>query len=532
MTVGFDAAIVGAGPNGLVSAAYLAKAGLRVAVLERGEGLGGGATTIEFHPGFRADVGAAGPVGIAPAIARDLSQALAGLEVFHPDPPLVALAGAGKVLPLFADPVRAAQAIARFSKHDSAQWPDFCRRVSRFARFLRSAYAVAAPSLPVRRPAEGLGLLPLGLRWLALGRKDRVELLRALPMSIDEYLAEWFESDVVRGGLASQGVSGMALGPMASGTTFRFLHRLVEAPAGAAALHTVVRGGAGRVWQSLAEYVRHRGGVVRTSAEAAQVIVRGGRATGLALASGEEITARAVLSGVDARRTFLDLVDAGELDPDFLRSVRAIRFRGALARIFFALEAMPRLRAPDGADLIQGGLVFAPSIEHLERAADDAKYGRISHAPWWQATLPTSVDPGRAPQGRHVLEVTVQYAPYRLADGEWDEARSELLADQVQKLVGEVIEGVDRTIGRRVLSPRDLEAQFAFSEGNPDQGEMTLDQILFLRPVPGWAHSATPVPGLYLCGAAAHPGGGLHGRPGRLAARRVIHDLRDSRSRP
>jgi len=180
---------------------------------------------------------------------------------------------------------------------------------------------------------------------------------------------------------------------------------------------------------------------------------------------------------------------------------------------------------------MQGGLTFAPDIEHLERAADDAKYGRVSRAPWWQATLPTSVDPGRAPQGKHVLEVAVQYAPYRLAEGEWDPVRAEALADQVQTQLGEAVEGMDRTIGRRVLSPRDLEAQFGLSEGNPDQGEMTLDQILFLRPVPGWAHSATPVPGLYLCGAAAHPGGGLHGRPGRLAARRVIRDLRSSRSR-
>jgi phytoene dehydrogenase-like protein len=531
MTGAFDAAVIGAGPNGLVSAAHLAKAGLRVAVLERGESLGGAAATFEMHPGFQADVGAAGPVAIA-ALERDLSAALAGVEILHPDPPLVALGRAGEMLPLFADPGRAAEAIARFSKRDSARWPEFCRRVSRFARFLRSAYEVPAPSLPARRPAEWLGLLPLGLRWLGLGGKDRVELLRALPMSIDEYLAESFESELLRAALASQGVAGMSLGPMASGTTFRFLHRLVDAPPGAAAPHAVVRGGAGRLWQALAEYVLQRGGVVRTSADVVQVIVREGRTAGLALASGEEIAARAVLSGVDPRRTFLDLVDSGELDPDFVRAVRAIRFRGALARVFFALEAAPRLRAAGGgANLMQGGLTFAPDIEYLERAADDAKYGRVSRAPWWQATLPTSVDPGRAPQGMHVLEVAVQYAPYRLAEGEWDEARAEALADQVQTQLGEAVEGMDRTVGRRVLGPRDLESQFGLSEGNPDQGEMTLDQILFLRPIPGWAHSATPVPGLYLCGAAAHPGGGLHGRPGRLAARRVIRDLRNARSR-
>ncbi|MGH2607139.1 MAG: phytoene desaturase family protein, partial [Anaerolineales bacterium] len=321
MTGPFDVAVIGAGPNSLVSAAYLAKAGLRVAVLERGENLGGAAATFEVHPGFYADVGAAGPVAIA-ALGHDLSEAIAGVEILHPDPPLVGLGRAGETLPLFADPGRAAQAIARFSPRDSARWPEFLRRVSRFAQFLRSAYEVPAPSLPARRLAEGLGLLPLGLRWLGLGRKDRVELLRALPMSIDEYLAESFESDLLRAVLASQGIAGMSLGPMASGTMFRFLHRLVEAPAGAAGPHAVVRGGAGRLWRALAEYVLHRGGVVRTSADVVQVIVREGRAVGLALASGEEIPARAVLSGVDPRRTFLELVDAGELDPDFVRAVR------------------------------------------------------------------------------------------------------------------------------------------------------------------------------------------------------------------
>lgn len=531
MRDGFDAVVIGAGPNGLVSAAYLARAGLRVAVVERRPGVGGAAATFEVHPGFQADVGAGGPVDLSPAIRRDLAPALAGVEIFHPDPPLVALGRGGETLPLFAHPGRAAQEIARYSKRDSDRWPEFCRRVSRFARFLGAAYAVPAPSLPARRPGEVLGLLPLGLRWLGLGRKDRVELLRALPMSIDEFLDEWFESELIRSALASQGVLGMAHGPMASGTTFRFLHRLVDSPSGFVVAHPLVRGGAGRAWQALADYVQGQGGQVRTSAEVVHVIVRRGRAMGVALASGEEIAASAVLSGLDARRTFLELVDAGEVDPDFLGAVRAIRFRGALARVFFALDGPPRLRAAAAPDLIQAGLTFAPGIEYLERAADDAKYGLVSRAPWWRAVVPTIVDPERAPQGKHVLEATVQYVPYRRGGTKGMGAAAQELADRVQGLLGQAIEGMERTIGRRAFGPHELEAEFGLTEGNPDQGEMTLDQILFLRPVPGWAQSATPIPGLYLCGAAAHPGGGLPGRPGRLAAQRVIRDFRRLRSR-
>jgi phytoene dehydrogenase-like protein len=349
-------------------------------------------------------------------------------------------------------------------------------------------------------------------------------------MAIEEFLGEWFESDVVKGALASQGVHGTSLGPMASGTTFRYLHRLVGMPAGMTVASSYVVGGAQLLWKQLADCVTKRGGLVWTSKQVVKVIVRGGRAVGVGLASGEELLARAVLSAADARRTFLELVDAGDLDPEFQRAVGSIKYRGAQARVLFALDSLRGLQVGDAADTRQGGLLFAPSIEYLERAADDAKYGRVSARPWFQATIASLAIPSLAPQGKHVLEVSVQYAPHRLADGDWDAPTTEALGDKVQSMLTES-RGMVAPLARYVVTPLELEHRFGFPEGNPDQGEMTLDQILFLRPVPGWANSLTPVPGLYLCGAASHPGGGVNGRPGRLAARRVLTDLRRQRSR-
>jgi phytoene dehydrogenase-like protein len=509
----------------------LARAGRKVLVLDPMPEVGGAAGTVEFAPGFRADLGAAGPVVLDGGIAKELADGMRGLEVLRPDPPLLALGEPGTALPLHVRPDMAAAEIARFSVKDAARWPAFCEQIHLFSEFLRAMYAAPAPEIPVRRAQAAWDLLPMGLRWLGLGARARVELLRVLPMSMDEFLAEWFESDLLRGSLAAQGVSGMAVGPRAAGTTFRFLHRLVGQPHGAAAPHTVVRGGAGVIWAGLAGLIRGHGGEVRTSAEVIQIIVRGGRAHGVALADGQEVHASSVVCSADARRVFLKWIDAGELDPGFLRAVGTIRYRGTLARMWFALDGPVQLRGKASTQSLAGGLTLAPTIDHVERTADDAKYGRISTRPWLAASLPTLTDPQRAPPGKHVLEVSVQAAPYHLAEGEWDAKRADALADAVQRELGECLEGMDRVVARGVITPRDLSETYGLAEGHPDQGEMTLDQILFQRPVPGWSNARTPIRDLYLCGAAIHPGGGIHGRPGRLAARRVLRDDRLPRSR-
>lgn len=527
----WDAIVLGADPNGLVCAAYLARAGRKVLVLESRPEVGGAAATVEFAPGFRADMGAAGPVVLDGRIAHELRAGLRGLEVLRPDPPVLALGEPGTALPLPARPDVAAAEIARFSVKDAARWPAFCEQVHVFSEFLRVMYASPAPEIPVRRVQAAWDLLPIGLRWLGLGAKARVELLRVLPMSIDEFLAEWFESDLLRGALAAHGVSGMAVGPRAAGTTFRYLHRLVGQPYGAAAPHTVVRGGASVIWAGLADLIRGHGGEVRTSTAVGQVIVRGGRALGVALVDGREVHANTVVCSADARRVFLEWTHAGELDPGFLRAVGTIRYRGNLARMWFALDGPVHLRGNASPNSLAGGLTLAPTIDHVERTADDAKYGRVSIRPWLAATMPSLSDPQRAPQGKHVLEVSVQAAPYRLAEGEWDAKRADALSDAVQQQLGEFLEGIDRVVARGVITPRDLAEKYGLAEGHPDQGEMTLDQILFQRPVAGWSNARTPIHGLYLCGAAIHPGGGIHGRPGRLAARRVLRDYRLPRSR-
>jgi phytoene dehydrogenase-like protein len=518
--------VIGGGVNGLVTAAYLAKAGARVLVLESRDAPGGLAGTEESIPGFRCDVAGHDLGWLLPDIAKDLGLGRAGLELVVPEATVFTPLADGRALTLWTDPARTAEEIGRFSPEDSRRWPAFTAQLARFARVLERLYAVTPPRIPDVGPRDLAVLLGLGRRLRALGRRDMMEFLRVAPMSVGEWLDDWFATDVLKAAVGAGGVVNILQGPFSAGTAFGLLHHQVGRPPGAVRAAHLVAGGAGALGRALADAARGFGAEIRTSARVREIVVRDGRAIGVALETGEHLAARLVVSSLDPRRTLTRLVAAEHLDPEFVRAVGNIRFRGATAVVHLALSELPRFgSAPAGA--LRGTISVAPSLDYLERAYDDAKYGRVSQRPSLEARIPTLLDPSLAPAGRHLMTVRMQYAPYHRRDRAWDAAARDQLADLVIATLSEVAPNLPvAVLARHVVSPRDLEERFGLSEGHLYHGELALDQILFMRPVAGWARYRTPVAGLYLCGAGTHPGGGLAGAPGRNAAHEVLREPR------
>jgi phytoene dehydrogenase-like protein len=517
-----DAIVVGAGLNGLVAAGYLARAGRRVLVLEARDVVGGTAVTEEFAPGFRCET-LQHDVGWLPAdIVTELG--LAGVEFFHPDPVVVTPVGGGRgggrSLSLSADRARTAAAIRAFSPADAARWEEFHERMARLAGFLQALY-LEPPPQPLRLGARDLvTLVGHGRRFRGLGKRGMVDLLRVLPMAVAELLDDWFETDALKGMLAAGAVTGLQHGPRAGGTAFGLVHHLVGL--GGFRSRAVVRGGIGALAAALADVARRHGAEIRTGAKVRAVSVREGRAAGVMLAEGDELPATTVVSALDPRATLLGLVEPEALDPEIIHAVRCIKFRGAVAKVNLALAAAPRF---SGVDAAPGTAIsICPSLDYLERAYDHTKYGEMSSEPGLEVRLPTALDPGLAPAGKHVLSVLVQYAPYRL-EGGWTPAQREALGDRVVATLAEHAPGIPASIlHRQVLTPADIETRWGLTEGNLYHGEPSLDQILFMRPLPGWSRYRMPVDGLYLCSPGAHPGGGVTGVAGRNAARMVLSE--------
>ncbi|HXG50609.1 MAG TPA: NAD(P)/FAD-dependent oxidoreductase [candidate division Zixibacteria bacterium] len=522
----FDAIIIGAGSNGLVAAAYLAGAGRKVLVLERRHGVGGLLADEEICPGFRAPVGIHLCGSFSPRVAGELELGRHGFELLPLDPPLFAPLPDGDALTIPSDPARFAEEVARFSRADGAKIGDFIGHMKRLGAAFR---LLTDGPMPARIPGGARELARLAkLCWKLqrLGRRRLQEFLRFLPLSVADFLNEWFETEIVKAALAAPALLGGSVGPRAQGTACALLHQLQGQPAGA---FRSVRLATGGLAQGLLRAAQSRGAEVRTESPVDRILVSDGRATGVALRNGDEFHAAVVVSAVDVKQTFLRLVDPSHLDPDFLLDVRNIRSQGTVAKIHLALDGLPRFKglgAADAAKRLSGVIHIGPALDFLERAADAAKYGRFSPEPFLEITIPSLSDPGLAPPAKHVMSIWMQYAPYRLREGGWERHR-EALGETALNLVEEYAPGFrDLILERQVLAPPDLEEKFGLTGGHVYHAELALDQIFFMRPLPGWSRYRTPLAGLYLCGAGTHPGGAVTGLSGCYAAREILKDLK------
>jgi len=532
MAAGRDVVIIGGGHNGLVTAFYLARAGHKPLILERRPVVGGAAITDDLHPGFKCSTLAhlAGP--LRADVARDLRLERHGLQVVTPEARAFAPAPDGRALVLYGDPGRTAQGIAAFSRKDAEKYPEFHRALGRIAAVLADLESLTPPSIDAPSRGDLWGLLKTGRKFRALGKKDMFRLLRWGPMAVADLVAEWFETELLRGTLAGRGIFGSFLGPWSAGTGAVLLLRAAAEGGDAAGGVTFVRGGMGALTQAMASAARQAGAEIRTGAEVARIGAKDGAATGVVLASGEEIPARAVISNADPRRTLLTLVDPVHLEPDFRIKLQHYRSVGYVAKVNLALSGLPAFTAlketggAQGAGALAGRIHIGPEIDYLERAFDDAKYGDISKQPYLDVTIPSLSDPTLAPSGQHVMSICAQFAPFRLKTGDWSGRREELGDTVVKTLAAYAPDLPGRILKRQVITPRDLEDTYALTGGHIYHGEIALDQLFTMRPLLGWARYATPVKGLYLCGSGTHPGVGVTGASGANAARQILKDLR------
>ncbi|MGP8246597.1 MAG: phytoene desaturase family protein [Bryobacteraceae bacterium] len=517
----YDVLIVGGGHNGLVAAAYLARAGRRVLVLERREMVGGCAVTEEVWPGYRVSTAAYLTSLLQERIVRELDLASHGYRVDAKDPAFFSAFPDGRNFFMWQDRARTLEEIRKFSVHDAEVYPAYEESIERLAAFVEGLLLAAPPQFPPRGVTDFLDYFKLAAKLRGVAARDLTALVKVFTQSAAEFLDEWFQSKQVKVTLATDGVIGANGGPRSPGTAYILLHHSMGGVAGHRGLWGFVRGGMGAVSEAIASAARAAGAEIRVNAEVAKLLVREGRAAGVVLENGDEIGARAVASNLDPKRTFLNLVEERDLDPEFLAAIRNFRSEGASAKINFALNGLPEFNAYPGAPgpHHRATMHICPDIDYVERAWDDAKYGRPSARPLLELTIPTLYDPSLAPTGKHIMGIFLQYAPYTLREGTWDEWR-EPFADRVISLIEEYVPNIRAIVEhRQVLTPLDLERRFGITGGNIFHGEMSLDQMFSMRPVAGWARYKTPIPGLYLCGSGAHPGGGVMGAPGYNCAK-------------
>jgi len=515
----YDVIVVGGGHNGLVAAAYLARSRRRVLLLERRPVVGGAVATDDLAPGFQASTGADVCGLLRPEILDDLNLAARGLRFLPLDPEVMAL-GDEASLRIWRDIWRTQAELMKQSPRDAEAYPRFTNFLHDFATALDPLFTMTPPNVAAPTLGEQMSLFRRALAVRRLGKKTMQQMLRMPPMPIRDFLNEWFETELLKASFAVDALIGTFQGPFSPGTAFALVPHFLPAVHGGG--WSFVKGGMGTLASALALAAREAGTTIRTNADVTRITSTDGRVTGVELSNGDRIAARVVASNADPKRTFLHLVDPEELSPEFLVRVRNFEMNGVVAKVNFALDRAPSFRG--ASEEIPAHFRICPSLEYLERAYDDAKYGSASAAPFLDVFVPTVMDPDLAPPGKHVVSALVQYAPYDLRPGHWDKERDKL-GDKVVGLLEEHMPGFERlVVARQVLTPRDLEARFGLTEGHIYHGEMTLDQSLVLRPVPGWSQYRTPVEGLYLCGAGAHPGGGITGAPGYNAAREILAD--------
>lgn len=523
----WDAVIVGAGHNGLVTACYLARAGLKVCVVERNDWVGGAAVSRELYPGFTYSNCSYVASLFRPEIMRDLELPKYGLQILPYEGGAVFTEDGG-YLGMYRDHDANRREFARHSRRDAEAYDRYSRDVLRFCRFIRPMLLRTPPDPSSFRPRDLAELVWLGRKMGEMSERQIAETVRFWTMSISDYLDEYFEHPVIKGYLAVSAIIGTALGPMSPGSAYVLLHHYMGDVDGNVGAWGYARGGMGSISKALTQSFQAAGGEVRMGQGVEKILVRNGRATGVMLDNGEEIRGVRVISNMDVKRTFLKHVDAADLPGDFLKQVGNFKIRGSSGKLNIALDAAPVFPAlPEGASNTKGDLHFTDSIEKMERAYDDWKDGRFSTDPFQDVMIPTMIDPTMTPQGKHFMSCFVQYAPPRIAGRDWTDADRDAFGQACLDQIERYSPGFkNRVLHVEVRTPRELEAEVGLTEGNIFQGELTFDQLLFNRPVPGYAQYRSPIRDLWMCGSSTHPGGGVMGAPGRNAAAEVLRDMK------
>lgn len=522
----YDAIIIGGGHNGLVTAAYLSKAGRRVLVLEARELVGGCAVTEEIWPGYRVSTASYLSSLMQEKVVRELELERYGYQVDAKDPAFFSPFPDGRHLFMWQDRGKTLAEIAKFSQRDAEAYPRYEAHLERLAIVVESLLLTTPPEFPPHGLGDFIEYLKLLGKMRGLSRDELVGLVKVFTQSAADFLDEWFESEEIKVTLATDGVIGANGGPRSPGTAYILLHHCMGGVNGHRGLWGFVRGGMGAVSNAIADSARASGADIRTNTRVAKILVVNGLAAGVVLDNGDEIHAKVVASNLDPKQTFLRLLDERELPTDFVAGIRRFRSEGTSLKMNLALSGLPEFTAFPGAPGPQhkATMHLCPSIEYVERAWDDAKYGRPSRSPLIEMTLPTMYDATLAPPGRHIMGIFLQYAPYTLKGTDWD-AEREPYADRVIEVIEQYCPNIRAIVEeRQTLTPLDLERRFGLTGGNIFHGEMSLDQMFVLRPLAGWAKYRTPIVGLYLCGSGAHPGGGVMGAPGHNAAREILKD--------
>jgi phytoene dehydrogenase-like protein len=521
-----DIVIIGGGHNGLVTAFYLAKAGFKPLILERRDQVGGAAITDEFHPGFHCSTLAHSAGPIRPDIVRDMQLEKQGVRFIAPETCVTALSPDGRALSLYQDTNKSAQAIAAFSEKDAEKYPEFEKSLGKISEVIAEVLATTPPDIDHPSGGDLWSMLKTGRALRNLGKRDMYRVLRWGPMAVADLVSEYFETELLRAVIAARGIFGTFLGPWSAGSSLQLLIRAAgdSHPAGSALF---AAGGMGALTQAMATAAKAAGAEIRTAAEVIEIRVKDGAATGVLLGTGEEISATAVISNADPKRTLLKLTDPIHLSPDFVQKLRHCRGNGTVAKVNLALSGLPDFTAlKDGdASALKGRIHIGPEIDYLEHAFDEAKYGNFSRQPYLEATIPSLTDPTLAPEGKHVMSIYMQYAPYKLK-GDWESQRKALGQTVVQTLAPYAPNLPEMIMTHEIITPQDLEDVYGLTGGQIFHGDLALDQFFTMRPLLDWARYRTPIENLYLCGSGTHPGAGLTGGSGANAAREILKQLK------
>ncbi|MCP4416840.1 MAG: NAD(P)/FAD-dependent oxidoreductase [Chloroflexi bacterium] len=519
MTQKYDAIIIGGGHNGLVAAAMLAKARKRVLVLEKRSVLGGAAATEEIWPGYRVNTGATDAGLFQDTILQELSLT-DKVEFRESSTALFAPRANGRSLTLSPNIGKSVASIAQFSQKDAERFPAFVEEVNRMAAIFKEMLLLTPPNVMERNWSDITAWGSMGLKLKRLGKQEMMEFLRVLPMPVQAYLDEWFESDLLKGALGGYGINGLRQGPRSAGTSLMFLYQHVNG----FLRHRTIAGGMGQLSAALADAVQENGAEVRMETAVSHITINADdySVKNVVLANGEELQATVVLSSVDPRRTFFEIVGPQNLEPHFMRHVGNIIYRGSIAKVNLAVSGLPQFTGQTEPEQLSGHIHISPSLDYLEKGYDASKYGRFSPQPYLDITIPTILDPSLAPDGHHILSINMQFAPYELRDSDWDREREHLGDHIIDTLSQYAPDLKEHILHRQVLTPLDWEQTYGLTEGSIHHGQMSLDQLLVMRPIAGWGQYQTPIANLYLCGAGTHPGGGVTGAPGYNAARAVL----------